>query len=80
LKGKAKIVSVACGWQHTLLLDELGNVYSSGKGDNGELGRGKIRCSSSFDLVVQKAQQISAGKDHSLALCSSKVMGWGNSH
>jgi len=26
------------------------------------------------------AKQISAGKDHSLALIGYKVMGWGNSH
>jgi alpha-tubulin suppressor-like RCC1 family protein len=28
---------------------------------------------------LKDAKQISAGKDHSLALCGSKVYGWGNS-
>jgi len=43
------------------------------------LGRGKIRNSSKFECVLDGAFRISAGKDHSLALCGSKVMGWGNS-
>lgn len=74
-----KIVEVSCGWHHSLLLDQAGNVFSSGRGDNGELGRDKVRNSSNFGLVLRGARQISAGKDHSLALCGPKVYGWGNS-
>ena len=74
-----KVSYVSCGWNFTLLLDDAGTVYSSGRGENGELGRGKTGNFSSFSLVIKGARQISAGKDHSLALCGSKVMGWGNS-
>lgn len=74
-----KVSYVSCGWNFTLLLDDAGAVYSSGRGENGELGRGKTGNFSSFSLVIKGARQISAGKDHSLALCGSKVMGWGNS-
>ena len=35
--------------------------------------------SNSFEKVLSGASQISAGKDHSLALCGSKVFGWGDS-
>ena len=45
LRVKTGIVDVSCGWYHTLLLGENGDVYSSGRGDNGELGRGKVRSS-----------------------------------
>ncbi len=38
-----------------------------------------MRSCSSFGFVLSGARQISAGKDHSLALCGPKVMGWGNS-
>lgn len=36
-----KICYVSCGWNFTLIMDEAGAVYSSGRGENGELGRGK---------------------------------------
>lgn len=40
--GNSKRISyVSCGWNFTLLMDETGTVYSSGRGENGELGRGK---------------------------------------
>ena len=78
-KVRARIVGVSCGWYHTLLLDEIGSVYSSGRGDNGELGRGKTRSTNTFEYVLSGACQVSAGKDHSLALCGPKVLGWGSS-
>lgn len=60
-----------------MLLDDSGAVYSAGSGEHGELGRG--RCSSAFfGEVLRGCRQVSAGKDHSLALCGTKVMGWGN--
>lgn len=43
------------------------------------MGRGKVRNSSTFECVLHGAIRISAGKDHSLALCGHKAMGWGNS-
>lgn len=75
----SKVKEVSCGWNHTLILDFEGIVYSSGNGEYGELGRGKNSNNFAFSRVLHGARQISAGKDHSLALCGSKVMGWGNS-
>lgn len=69
---------MACGWNHSLLLDGEGAVYSAGRGEQGELGRGKPS-STGFEVVIRGARQVSAGKDHSLVLCGAKVMGWGNS-
>lgn len=62
-----------------MLLDETGNAFSSGRGDSGELGRESVRRSSSFGFVLSGVKKISAGKDHSLAICGTKVYGWGNS-
>ena len=76
---KKGVKMVSCGWNYSLVLDRQGRVYSAGKGDSGELGRGKVRNSLSFGLVLEGVSQISAGKDHSLALVGSKVFGWGNS-
>ena len=72
-------MAVSCGWNYSLVLDSQRNVYSAGKGENGELGRGKVTNSMVFGFVMQGARQISAGKDHALALSGSKVYGWGNS-
>ena len=60
-----------------MLLDDSGAVYSAGSGEQGELGRGR-GSSAFFGEVLSGCRQVSAGKDHSLALCGSKVMGWGN--
>lgn len=35
-----KIVSITCGWDHSLALDEHGKVLSWGSGQNGKLGLG----------------------------------------
>lgn len=34
---RANITTISCGHQHALLLDELGNIYGHGSGDNGAL-------------------------------------------
>ncbi len=43
------------------------------------MGYGNGENSYSFKNVLTGVKKISAGKDHSLAICGSKVMGWGNS-
>ena len=54
-------------------------MFSCGRGESGELGKRKVRSSTSFQPVMEGVSQISAGKDHSLAIRGSKVFGWGNS-
>lgn len=72
------VVSVSCGENHSLMLNEQGLVYAAGKGSSGALGNGHFKNSSQFICVLKGAQQISAGKDFSLALVGSKVYGWGS--
>ena len=76
-----KIVKIACGWNHTLILEEFGDVFSAGEGKNGALGHGRGTNSDTFKPVpgLKTIKSISAGKDHSLALSSIKVFGWGSS-
>ena len=54
-------------------------MFSCGKGIEGALGHSHGQNSHSFKFVLKGAKTISAGLDHSLALCGSKVKGWGNS-
>lgn len=36
-----KVVQIACGWRHTLAVTERQNVFSWGRGTNGQLGHGE---------------------------------------
>ncbi|XP_057419618.1 ultraviolet-B receptor UVR8 isoform X2 [Lotus japonicus] len=35
-----KVVQISCGWRHTIAVTERANVYSWGRGTNGQLGQG----------------------------------------
>jgi alpha-tubulin suppressor-like RCC1 family protein len=78
-------VGVACGQLHTLLLDNLGAVYSFGLGKNGRLGHGnEENCkvaknvSSLIDTIVTS---VHCGWMHSVALTSEgRLYTWGCGH
>ncbi|CAL1371836.1 unnamed protein product [Linum trigynum] len=36
-----KVVQIACGWRHTLAVTDQQNVFSWGRGTNGQLGHGE---------------------------------------
>lgn len=36
-----KVVCISCGWRHTLAVTERQNVFSWGRGTNGQLGHGE---------------------------------------
>lgn len=65
-------ISVACGFEHVLLLDACGFVHSFGMGDDGQLGHGDDASLHSprivSMLVSSCALQVSAGRAHSLVL------------
>jgi alpha-tubulin suppressor-like RCC1 family protein len=69
------IASVSAGSSHSLVLDTFGNVWSSGRGDYGQLGSG-TRASSQFLPVRMESdiEAISAGDSHSLLLGSSGLV------
>lgn len=37
-----KVIQISCGWRHTLAVTERQNVFSWGRGTNGQLGHGEI--------------------------------------
>ncbi len=39
IPSKHKIINISCGSYHTLVLDQVGNLYSAGKGQDGALGQ-----------------------------------------
>lgn len=74
---EGRVVDVAIGGVHTLLLDEFGNVYGCGSNADGQLGLGSLRRTSVPTLIDGFATRrrlllgggvtsISAGHSHSL--------------
>lgn len=81
--GDAKVVSVAAGYAHTLVLDDRGRVWSWGYNKYGQLGSGSITDSANPIAVTMgfkgtKVVSLSAGNMFSLALDEvGRVWAWG---
>lgn len=86
-----RIIQVACGQSHMLLLTDRGEVYTLGSGEYGQLGHGDTSNNRFFDftffrlcsvprLVLEGVyiSSIAAGRYHSIALSSNGAMyTWG---
>lgn len=80
--GKAKIVQVACGREHTLALAEDGVVYAWGSDDDGAVAAGAGRYVTSPQVVRslrgKHCVKVVAGEYHSIAIDDSgAVFTWG---
>jgi len=84
LKGK-RVVSVSCGESHSLAITEYGDLYSWGRGREGQLGHG-TRDNSNEPRAVEKLSHErivrgQCGHSHSVALTDTgKVYNWGKVH
>eukprot|EP00916_Digyalum_oweni_P014661 GHVL01024038.1.p1 GENE.GHVL01024038.1~~GHVL01024038.1.p1 ORF type:complete len:402 (+),score=65.73 GHVL01024038.1:58-1263(+) len=81
-----KVVQVACGHHHTLVLTESNNIYSTGRGEYGRLGRGGNGDQTEFAALEYFASieprptivKIAAGQAFSAALTQNgEVYVWG---
>ena len=77
------VAMVACGQNHSLLLLQDGNVVSFGANTHGQLGvKGLpevVLEPVSVSLESRRVTAVSAGAQHSLALCESgQCFGWGS--
>jgi len=88
-----KATQVACGAQHTLILTEAGNLYSTGEGSYGRLGRGDTSSEVEFEEIdffketdesilapgkPTEILKIGAGANFSAALATSgELWVWG---
>lgn len=74
---------VACGDRHTVFLDCMGRVFTTGAGDHGQLGHGTL-INACLPTPVQfeskvTGRTISAGKNHTICLDNrSIVYCWGS--
>ena len=79
-----RVISIAAGTEHSLVLADGGVVYSFGAGGGGKLGHGDAR----FQWIPTRVRAlppgarvvaIAAGDAHSLcALADGRVFGWGS--
>uniref|UniRef100_A0A914VPX8 HECT domain-containing protein n=1 Tax=Plectus sambesii TaxID=2011161 RepID=A0A914VPX8_9BILA len=79
------VVEVACGYEHTLMRTEEGEVWSCGGNEFGQLGRsGGSGSGSIYPIVFNGARiiQVACGSKHSLAVADDgRLFAWGsNSH
>eukprot|EP00002_Diphylleia_rotans_P035797 TRINITY_DN7842_c1_g1_i2.p1 TRINITY_DN7842_c1_g1~~TRINITY_DN7842_c1_g1_i2.p1 ORF type:complete len:1628 (+),score=267.27 TRINITY_DN7842_c1_g1_i2:91-4974(+) len=77
-----KVQSVSTGWSHSALITELGELYTTGSNDFGQLGHGHTRASSQFTRVMAlqafHVVNVSCGAEHTIAVDENgKVYAWG---
>ena len=79
-----KVKEVACGYFHTVVCTEDGEVFTFGVGACGQLGHGEKQNSETFPALVQALKgkhitQVQCGEFHTMALTSSGyVFTWGH--
>ena len=78
-----RITYCSCGWDHSMAINEAGELFTWGAGTNGKLGHGNEECQS----IPQKVENLQAysivqaegGCEHTLALTSEGyVFSWGH--
>jgi alpha-tubulin suppressor-like RCC1 family protein len=78
-----RVVAVAAGGHHSLVVSAAGRLYSFGYSGHGQLGHGDRANQLAPRLVVAlqgvRVSAVAAGEDHSLALSEGKVFSFGRS-
>ncbi|KAB0794726.1 hypothetical protein PPYR_11565 [Photinus pyralis] len=82
LEFNRRIIDMATGCEHCLLLDESGRVYSFGRGSRGQLGHGSLADEDEPKLIDAldgiKIKKIAAGGWHSCAVSvDGDLYSWG---
>ena len=75
-----KIVGVACGMRHALLLSDSGTVFVTGDGKKGQLGLGP-EAKRIFEVrrcPVPPAVSLSSGQNFSVVRCPGSLLGFGD--
>ncbi|CAM9540808.1 unnamed protein product, partial [Choristocarpus tenellus] len=82
-----EIVAVAGGEAHTLIVSKFGDIYSFGRGREGQLGHGNkhqtalAKPTKVSNLINANVVSVACGAHHSLAVTASgRVYHWGLVH
>mmetsp|Transcript_28782 Transcript_28782/g.66466 ORF Transcript_28782/g.66466 Transcript_28782/m.66466 type:complete len:888 (+) Transcript_28782:27-2690(+) len=81
LAGK-RVSMVACGYSHTAALTAAGDLYTWGRGIEGQLGHGKTKLEMTArfvrELMEQPVKAVACGANHTAAiLLSGRILTWG---
>ncbi len=82
LPASAKVIGIAAGFAHSVVVTSAGQAFACGKNDDGDLGDGNTSTSDvpmKVDLPVgTRVTAVSAGSDDGLAVTSTgAVLAWG---
>ncbi|XP_051157356.1 uncharacterized protein LOC127279187 [Leptopilina boulardi] len=82
MENRIKFIDVACGFDHTILLAENGDIYSMGLGTRGQLGHGDLEDCDNPKIIEAlagiKVSQISAAGWHSAVITAEgDLYTWG---
>ncbi|KAL1301168.1 hypothetical protein HN51_045809 [Arachis hypogaea] len=58
-----KVIQISCGWRHTIAVTERQNVYSWGRGTNGQLGHGETVDRNSPKIIEALSVEGSSGQN-----------------
>lgn len=72
----ADVVSVACGWRHTVLVDSRGRVYTLGANKYGQRGLGEGEEKEETSARDPLPRRVLLGRDESAACVVEVVSGW----
>lgn len=78
---KIKVMSVALGMEHCLMISTNLELFSWGRNHRGQLGLGTTTdtCEPTFVAALAKASSVAAGEDHSAGITpGGEVYTWGN--
>src|SRR5579864_2711699 len=77
----APIVSISCGYTHTIILTKLGELFACGSNNYGQLGVGIDSCQHPFQKLNWKigfVTSVTCGKYHTVAVTrSGEIYSWG---
>ena len=65
---RSGVKAIAAGFLHSMVLEEDGTVWATGRNDHGQLGDGSKISAESFVSVASEAQAVAAGGLHSMIL------------
>ncbi|XP_033219280.1 probable E3 ubiquitin-protein ligase HERC4 isoform X2 [Belonocnema kinseyi] len=82
MQKRLKFVDIACGFDHTIMLSDNGDVYSMGMGTRGQLGHGDLEDCDNPKIIEAlaglKVSQIAASGWHSAVVTSQgDLYSWG---
>ena len=63
-----KVIAVAAGWRHTMMVKQDGSLWATGYNNRGQLGTGATDNRVGFVKVLSEVKSVSGGSSHAMAI------------